>query len=288
MTIDDQVKVIADASSAAAVAAHVKALHPTVTPPPGGGGTPPPASNTTPPPEAVVGLSARYSWEFSDNPSNSGWYVYDNSSGPNGELGYNTPRNVEIVSHPDPTQGAFMRMWAKREAYAGRAFTSVMMENSGVRFGAGKPFALEARMRWQSYPGYWGGLWAYQYPGNPAEIDVNETVNLLGPTCTTHSPNNQTVPLLPTNDGAWHHYIVRADKTGLYWWVDSVGRRQIIDPGVGAAFIAATMFPKLQHLVGGSWPDSDAKANGLPTPVPGPGVQFPFYCDVDFTRVWVP
>lgn len=232
------------------------------------------------PADAMAGLILRHEWEFSTHPSQSGWYVYDNSSGPNGELGYNTPRNVEIIADPSTSNGFFMRCWVKREPYAGKAFTSVMMENSGVRIGAGQAFYLETRLRWQSYPGFWGGVWLFAYPGAPYEIDVMETVNTLGPTCTTHNPNSPTFALRPTNDGGWHTYGCRVDSTGLRWWMDGVLVRTVNDPGLGAAFVNANMFPKVQHLVGGNWPNSDAGKV-----VPDASVVFPKWMDVDYIRI---
>lgn len=271
-TIDDAVRAIAKDEALKAIASST-----TTTPAPAPTPTPVPAPTT---PAGAAGLRVTDAWEFSSNPSNSGWYVYDNSSGPNGELGYNTPRNVEIVTQGTDT---FMRTWVKRETLNGRAYTSVMMENSSVVVGAGKPFYAETRMRWQSYPGFWGGFWLFQYPGNPAEIDVMETVNVLGPTHTLHSPDAATAASAATNDGGWHTYGVRVDAAGVTFYMDNVPTQTLANPALGSAFMNATMFPKIQHLVGGNWPNSDAGRI-----VPDGSVVFPKYCDFDYVRIWRP
>lgn len=293
-TIDDAVRAIAKDEALKAIASTTTTPPvptptpppptPTPTPPPAPVPVPTPAPAPTPVPTAnpagAAGLRVTDAWEFSTNPSNSGWYVYDNSSGPNGELGYNTPRNVEIITQGTDT---FMRTWVKRETLNGKPFTSVMMENSGVRVGAGQPFYAETRMRWQSYPGFWGGFWLFQYPGNPAEIDVMETVNGLGPTHTLHSPDSATTASAATNDGNWHTFGVRVDANGVTFYMDNVVTQSLANPALGSAFVNATMFPKIQHLVGGGWPNSDAGRV-----VPDASVVFPKYCDFDYVRIWRP
>lgn len=295
MTIDDQVRALAKIEADKALAAakaytDTKTTTTTVPPPPPPVVTPPPPPPpvVTPPPTpppvgtpvGALGLRLTNSWEFSSNPSNSGWYVYDNSSGPNGELGYNTPNNVQIVTEGSTT---FMRTWVKKENLNGRSYTSVMMENSGVTIGGGQPFYTETRMRWQSYPGFWGGYWLYQYPGNPAEIDVMETVNVLGATHTLHSPNSATTASAATNDGNWHTFGVRVDASGVYFYMDNVITQSLPQPALGQAFMNATMFPKIQNLVGGNWPNSDAGHT-----VPDASVTFPKYADFDFVTIYRP
>lgn len=231
---------------------------------------------------AISGLSLSTEWDFTVGPASQGWYLYDGTGNANGERSVPRAANAEIVAATGTTGGSFLRLWCKRENYLGNLYTGVQMEAPAVTVGNGSPFYVEVRLRWTGYVGFWGGPWLLQYPGTPHEIDVMETVNHRPPWTTSHSPSIATQAYAASNDGEWHRYGIRVDNSGLIWYFDNVQVLSLANPTISAQFVSAAMFPKIQHLCGGTFPDSDA---GFMTPVdadPFPDRAF----DIDYYRLY--
>jgi hypothetical protein len=252
---------------------------------------PPPSGTYLDPPtaEALVGLNATavVNYDWTGATPLAGWALFDeavSASLRNGERSAPRPQNVTVVTGEAGTTGsAYLRLIVRRENYAGYPLSGVQMETGAIKVGQGAPFYMEVRLRWTGYLGFWGGPWLLQYPQSPnREMDIMETVNTRPPWTTSHFPSIATQAYAATNDGNWHRYGMRVDSTTVKWFFDNVKVLQLNDATTASAFMNAQMFPKIQHLAGGNFPNSDNGSlivdNQLPT--------FDRYFDVDYMRFY--
>jgi hypothetical protein len=226
------------------------------------------------------------------NTLSPGWSIVNGDDTPNGELSASKPSNVTVeTDDPTTSGGTYLRLATRREVYAGQPFSGVQMENFGSgRFGEGQPFYVEVSLRWTGYEGCWPGPWMIQYPTTPnSEIDIMETPNTRQPWTTLHPygwAQNVHVGAQYTasNDGGWHRYGLRVDRTGVYRYFDNVHVSSYLNATHASVFVDASMGLKFQHFCGGSWPDADL---GLaPGTTPRANVAFPNYFDCDYFRVY--
>lgn len=247
-----------------------------------------PASNDAfaDPPASILGsMTLDKLWDWTGATPLADWYVYDGSGNANGER--SQPKAANAYAEDDATCMGSKRLTllVRRETYFGLPLTGVQMEASGFTYGNGSPFYVEVRLKWTGYLGFWGGPWMFRYPGSPNEIDTMETINNKEPRWAIHTPNYGPSSFTASNvNGEWHRYGIRVDATTIkmyYETTPSSGVMTLVNT-ISNATDAATlrdsaMFPKMQHLCGGSYPESDNGgpiADGdLPT-----SDKF-FYCD---------
>ena len=255
----------------------------------------PPAVSDPPTPSAIAGMSSTpyRNWDWTGaTPLAPGWVIVNGDDTPNGELSASKPSNVTVETD-DPTcsGGTYLRLATRREVTFGQPFSGVQMENfSSGFFGAGQPFYVEVRLRWTGYEGCWPGPWMIQYPATPnSEIDIMETPNTRQPWTTLHPYGwAQNVHVgaqyASTNDGGWHRYGLRVDRTGVYRYFDNVHVSSYLNATHASVFVDANMGLKFQHFCGGTWPDQDL---GLPAgTTPRANVSFPNYFDCDYFRIY--
>jgi hypothetical protein len=272
----------------------------TATPPP----NPPPVPD--PPPTPIPSLELPQGWQqyqqiwssqFSVLPHQSGWYSYDGAPRQNGEGGYFTPNNMELVD--SGANGKAVRLWLKRQQWGAYKFTAAMAEHGGLVVGRGKYWAAKTRQRWQEEWGIWPGFWFYNAK-NRNEVDVTESVNKLGPTVNIHLLGTQQIgsKIYGTykgqriNPADWYEYFFGCSPQGCF-----VGLRESKDPlnpgpweigQVAGSWWAdqlrtAEMFAKIQLSVAGpnNWPTWDAQSKGQALPVPHPTFT-QSWCDYDY------
>ncbi len=252
---------------------------------------------------AISGMSATpyrdYDWTntsvvWTGDPawgSVSDFQIVNGDDTPNNEKSASKPSNVTIENDASCSGGKFLRLTTRRETWKGQPFSGVQMENFGVGFGAGQQFFVECRLRWVGYEGCWPGPWMYDLGGTNSEIDIMETPNTRQPWTTLHPYGwAQNVHVgaqyAAANDGQWHRYGLRVDRTGIYRYFDNVFVSSYTNTTHAGVFVDANMGFKFQHFCGGNWPDDDlGLAHGT---TPRAGVAFPNYFDCDWLRIYRP
>ena len=262
----------------------------------------PPAISDPPTPAAIAGMSATplLNYDWTGPTPTAGWTLVNGPDQPNNEKSVPRASNVTIETD-DPTcsGGTYLRAATRREAFGAYSFTGVQMENFGThRFGAGQPFYVEVRLRWTGYEGCWPGPWLIFYDGisstYDSEIDIMETPNTRQPWTTLHpygwanAPGGGQVHVgaqyASSNDGGWHRYGLRVDRTGVYRYFDNVHISSYLNATHASVFVDSQMGLKFQHHCGGNWPDDDlGLARGT---TPRANVAFPNYFDCDYFRIY--
>jgi len=229
-------------------------------------------------PPPFTSANSHLVWRFAPGPTGArgaaaapGWNVFDGPARQNSEQAYFDPDQAEVIL----TAGVpVLRFTAINQPQGGMPYTSAMMENTNFRIGSGKGFAVLCRQRWEDYWGCWVGPWLYN-TANQNEIDLCESVNLIGPTFNVHitqnGPETGTKSTRPTaNFDVWqfHDYwtvVLPLDRdgvaAGIYSTVDGE-TRSYDGPWWAQQIVNGNMWPKWQHSVLGWWPIDDGNRNG--------------------------
>lgn len=298
MTIDQAVTEIANkaareahsmalTTSRADLGEHIRLMHATAPPPP----PPPPPPDPVPPVPTPTGIPARfagmtqyYAYEASAHPSQSGWYAYDGAANQNAETAYFKPGNIAIV--PRAADNSCAEFTIKAENWAGKQFTSGMMEHLGATVGNGRPFYAESMIQYDDFDGGWIGWW-FLNAVTKTEIDVLEAINFIGPTSNIHFQGQKVGPQSHgiKNDGGWHKYAVGVDGQGVVFYNDN---KPVIEHGPywANAIMGDVLFCKHQLSCGGGWVNDNARAEGRSTPVPKAAGFTPKKYRLDYTRLY--
>jgi beta-glucanase (GH16 family) len=168
---------------------------------------------------------------------------------------------------------------ARREAYAGNAYTSARLTTSGTRsFGAGR---FEADLKMPAGAGLWPAFWLlgddFEEIGWPAcgEIDVMELrgeepdvtlATVHGPGYSGAGGHGEDYRLREgTFADAFHTFAVDVDEDHLAFWMDDV-RVQVVRPGdlPGEWAFDGDFFLLLNLAVGGTFLDEPTDETPFP------------------------
>lgn len=233
-------------------------------------------------------------WDWTGGSPLADWYLHDAAAGndpSNGERSGPKPANVSVIDDTSCMGNKCLDLLLRRETYDGYPLSGVQMEAAGFVWGVGSPFYAEVRIKWPSYLGAWVGPWFLQFPTSPnREMDIMETINFRGPKTTCHSPSIATQDYGPsTNDEDWHRYGMKVTSTDIKWYYEETARSGVMTHVLTHSnatnanlFEDASMFAKIQHFAGGSFPEFD---NGGPIADGDlPTSDKHFYCD--YIRVY--
>jgi beta-glucanase (GH16 family) len=175
--------------------------------------------------------------------------------------------------------GGTLKLRAKREAYAGKAYTSGIITTQG-RF-AQQYGVAEVRAKLPAGKGLWPAFWLLPNPtGWPPEIDVMENLGYNTHTVymTLHYAGGESeayYSLPSTGPGfadGFHTFRMDWRPDAIAWYIDGQEVRRY---AVAANIPAQPMFFLLDLAVGGNWPGD-----------PDGSTVFPADFEIDYIRVW--
>ncbi len=205
----------------------------------------------------------------------------------NNELQYYTSRDTNVA-----VRDGLLYLWAQRESYGGRQYTSARMESKGhadFRYGR---FEARARLPTPVSYGLWPALWLMPtrsvYGGWPrsGEIDIMEWRSdlprrLYGTAHFArggvHAGNGATFDAPAPLSDDFHLYAIEWDTTGIRWFLDDREFHRITRKDLGAEPYPfdQSFFWILNVAVGGDF-----------LPNPPAGAQFRQAMVVDYVRVY--